>query len=71
MNQITVCANPNPLKGEVSFEQRQRMIEREMEAEQERKKKEKHTNVRDFTQNGEESSGSSVRSSFFSCLRCL
>lgn len=50
MNQVTVCANPNPLKGEVSFEQRQKMIEQEMEAEKKRKKIEKQSPYTRWTQ---------------------
>ncbi|MBE6943969.1 MAG: helix-turn-helix domain-containing protein [Ruminococcaceae bacterium] len=39
MNAVSVCANPNPLKGEVSFAERQRQIEK-MEFLEEQKERE-------------------------------
>ena len=43
MNQITVCANPNRLKGEISFEERQRQLDEQTAREELEQKKRKST----------------------------
>ena len=50
MNYTTVCENPNPLKGEISFEERAKQLEAKQKAEQEQKKREKHSPFTRWTQ---------------------
>ena len=50
MNQITVCANPNRLKGEISFEERQAQIEKAQFIEEQQRRKIKGSAYKEFAQ---------------------
>ena len=50
MKSVVVCENPNLLKGEISFEERERQLKMAEESEKKRKNKEKMSPYKEFAQ---------------------